>query len=442
MARPEIRGRAAVFLAFLITRLVLLSIAPPQSTLLGVNVQYAFEVQRAASLGMSFYKVHELNRADEDPKASQAERQVEYPPLAILWMTAPTWFLDPLPRTGLAPPALLNAARQANRVLMFLVDLSGFAILWWLGAAAAPLAIYVACGALLFPLLYDRMDLLLGVLLLAALAARLRKWPDWISLALLAVAINFKLTPLVLSPLFVLGGSWKQVARRAAVLAAFTIGIFLPFFLRDGVATLGFLQYHTGRGLQLESIWSTLPDTLAALFLVPTQIVQRYGAFEVLSALTPLLTVLSSIAMLAVIPWAAFVGRASKPEQLSVIFLLAAILSSKVFSPQYLLWIVPLIVLWDGKGTRWVWAGFLAVCLLTTLCYPFGYGRLMAAVAQPDTLSVGARLAGITPLLLRNLLLIALTILCWRSREPVAPVESTPAAATRPVPVKKRPRGR
>jgi hypothetical protein len=442
--RPEARRRWAALGLFLISRVVLLSVNAPDSSLLAVDVTYAFEAQRAAQLGMSLYKVHEINAAEDNLRSSAVERQVEYPPLAILWMTAPTWFIDPLPRTGMAPDSLLAAAKQAERVALFLVDLCGFGLLWWLGVEAAPLAVYAGAGALLFPLLYDRMDLVLGVLLLAAIAARLRKLPEWVWLALLAVAINFKLTPLVIAPAFVLGGSRKEAVRRTAVLGAFTAGIFLPFLIRDGLPTLGFLQYHGVRGLQLEALLSTIPDTMAALFRVPAQVLYRYGSWEVQSAITGGLVVLASIAMVLVIPAAAWTAlRVRAPlVHLSVVLLMAGILASKVFSPQYLLWILPLIVMWEGRRRWWVWAGFLTICALTTLCYPIGYTRLMAAVGQAGTLPFGARLAGIAPLVLRNVLLVTLTILCWRDRGQAAQAESIPAVATRSSPAKKRSRAR
>jgi hypothetical protein len=302
------------------------------------------------------------------------------------------------------------------------------------------LAVYAGAGVLLFPLLYDRMDLLLGVLLLAALAARWRKLPDWVPLALLAVAINFKLTPLVLVPVFVLGGSWKDAARRTMILGAITIGIFLPFFLRDGMATLGFLQYHAARGLQIEAIWSTIPDALAALFRVPVQVGTRFGAWEVQSSITGALLVMSSISMVLVLPASVWLALRERPPL--VLLLLIGILASKVFSPQYLLWIVPLIVLWEGPRRNWIWAGFLLICALTTLCYPLGYDRMLNAVGRAGTLDFGTRLVGFAPLLLRNLLLVALTILCWRDRAQAAMVESIPAAASRSLPVRKRSRAR
>jgi hypothetical protein len=451
--------RSVVFALFLLTRIVLLFIDAPESTLLGVDVQYAFEVQRAAALGLPFYKVHEINRAEDNPGSSQVERQVEYPPLAILWMTVPTWFIDPLPKTGLAPESLQAAAKQATRIAMFVVDLCGFGLFWWMGAEAASLAIYAVFGLLLYPLLYDRMDLVLGVLLLAVVAAVVRRLPDWVPLLVLAIAINFKLTPLVLAPVFVLGTmpadelrSWRAIAKRAALLAVFTAGVFLPFFIRDGSATLGFLQYHVARGLQLEATWSTIPAAAAALFRAPAQVVFRYGAFEVQSGITGALLALASIAMVLLIPALAWVfwkqararGAASPKLMIncSAAFLLAAIVSAKVFSPQYLLWVGPLIALWSGKRKRLVWASFLVVCALTTLCYPFGYGRLMEAIGQSQQLAFSARLIGIAPLVLRNLLLVMLAVLCWRDMEPAERGESIPAAATRPLRGEKRTRAR
>jgi hypothetical protein len=367
--------------------------------------------------------------------------------------------LDPLPKTGLVPGPLLAAAKQANRITMFLVDLGGFGLLWWMGAPAAALAIYTVAGLLLFPLLYDRMDLVLGVLLLAAVAALWRKLPSWVPLAVLAVAINFKLTPLVLAPVFVLGtmpagelGSWKAIARRTALLAILTAALFLPFFIRDGMPTLGFLQYHAARGLQLEAIWSTIPVALAALFRTAAQVVFQFGAFAIQSGITGMLLTLSSVAMVALIPSLCFVfwkllrtrGILSLAliVNCSTVFLLLAILSSKVFSPQYLLWVAPLIALWEGRRKWWVWSGFLAICALTTLCYPLGYGRLMAAIDEAQQLPFATRLIGVTPLVLRNLLLIALTVLCWRDMVPAATGESTPAAAIPPVRAGKRTRVR
>src|SRR5262245_909215 len=74
-----VRWKLVVLAVFLVSRLVLLSIDVPQSTLAGVNVLYGFEVQRARALGLSFYDLHERNREEEAPSSPAVERQVEYP---------------------------------------------------------------------------------------------------------------------------------------------------------------------------------------------------------------------------------------------------------------------------------------------------------------------------------------------------------------------------
>jgi hypothetical protein len=433
---------------FVVSRLVLLCFDVPDSTLAGVNVTYAFEVQRAKALGLSFYDLHERNREEAEPSSSPVERLTEYPPLAILWMCAPTWFLDPVPKTGFVGDAQMRAAKQANRIAMFVVDLAGFALLFLVEATAVQFAVYAGAGLLLFPVLYDRLDLLVGVLILAAVALLVRGARPWAPLAVLAAAINYKLTPVLLTPLFILGDiarSWKKIAGRAALLAALSAAIFLPFFAQDGLATLGFLRYHATRGLQLESVWSTIPVALAALFQTPASVPTRYGAFEIESASAPVFRGLGSVALpvvivaLTVVLWRT--RRVDSWKGASV-FLLAAIASATVLSPQYLLWAAPVIAMWSGKRTWTVWGLFLATCALTTISYPFGYGRLLAAVQSAPTLPLATRLIGIAPLITRNLLLVMLTILCWRDMAQAALAGSTAPDATPVAQAARKPRAR
>jgi hypothetical protein len=56
----------------------------------------------------------------------------------------------------------------------------------------------------------------------------------------------------------------------------------------------------------------------------------------------------------------------------TLLFLMLFLTTNKVFSPQYLLWLLPLAALMPlrDRRQRFFW-GFLAVCLLTTLLVPF-----------------------------------------------------------------------
>ena len=468
------KAKLAVLLLFVASRVPIALTEPPGSTMAGVNVLYGYEVERAAALGLSFYELHARNRQDADPSGSPTERLVEYPPLTILWMAMPTWFLDPIAKTGMVPDRQVEAAKQANRFAMLAVDLCGFALLLLTGASAVRLGVYAAGGLLLFPVLYERSDLLLGFLALAAVMLLLRRLPVWAPLGMLALAVNLKVTPLVLAPLFVLGtlpaeamSSASRIARRAAFLALLTAAIFAPFLARDGLVTLDFLRYHVARGLQIESVWSTMPVLLAALFRIPSGTPIRFGAVELDSALAGVLRTLSTIATVALIPvlsvvlWKKIVGQPepsatripdpplpqaqANPSLFSryaLVFLLTAIAVAPVFSPQYLLWVLPLVAMWDGRRPCLVWAGFFVICALTSWCYPFNYTALLLVTQAGKGFSAGYRLLGAAPLVARNLLLVGLTVVCWRDTASAAPAGSIAPDATPAVPAARRTRAR
>src|SRR5206468_2207516 len=88
-----------------------------------------------------------------------------------------------------------------------------------------------------------------------------------VAFAVLAAAVNFKLVPVVLGPVWVIGAlpaalgpdllrrrALGPVGLRAAALAALVVAIFAPFYVTDGPDTLNFLTYHAGRGLEVGSL--------------------------------------------------------------------------------------------------------------------------------------------------------------------------------------------
>jgi hypothetical protein len=95
--------------------------------------------------------------------------------------------------------------------------------------------------------------------------------------------------------------------------------------------------------------------------------------------------------------------------------LMLAMVGSKVFSPQYLLWIAPLVPLVPLAGAardRFLWA-FAALGLLTTVLFPYHYADLiLGARHQLDgsTRYGGPSALGIFMLGARNLGFIGLTL--------------------------------
>jgi hypothetical protein len=96
-------------------------------------------------------------------------------------------------------------------------------------------------------------------------------------------------------------------------------------------------------------------------------------------------------------------------------FVLTFLLGAKLLSPQYVIWLLPLVPL--GAGGIWgmgVSAVFLAVCWMTTLIYPYHY----LEVAQGHFPSIDILLG-------RNLLLVVL----WGLILPLS-LKSEPARET------------
>jgi hypothetical protein len=457
------RWRLAVVAAFAVSRLILTAVTVPGSTVEGVQVTYAYEMQRASAIGMPFYAMHAQNRRED--AVSDVEMEVEYPPLALVWMAAPTWFLEPIPKYGYVPRPQIESAMLACRVSMLAVDIATLALLWLAGASTLQLAFYTVAGGLLFPFLLDRFDLLLGSMVLCALLAAVRRKPVWLALALLALAINFKVTPLVLAPLWVMGTlnaqelrSPAKLVRRTALLAALGAAMFLPFLAKDGLATLGFLKYHSARGLEIEAVAATIPLLLAGIANLPSAVVFRFGSFELHSGLTPALSAFASIMTMAVIPmmavasWRLF-GKQNDGDRTlaqanpglflhcTVVTLLTAMAAAKVLSPQYLLWVLPLLALWEGKRRWAVWALFGVICVLTTITYPYGFTALRAAAGGLQG-GAGSRILGVTPVIVRNVLLVVLTVWCWREMEESAGAGVAAGEAAASARAAKRARGR
>src|SRR5262249_3448147 len=140
------------------------------------------------------------------------------------------------------------------------------------------LLFYLASTVALWHLLCDRLDLLLALLVVLSLVLLLSRLHYAWSFAVLALAVNFKLVPLVLAPVWVIGSLPADregtlfrprvllaLATRVALLSGMVIAGFLPFYLLEGDRCLGFLTYHRARGLEIGSIWGSLLLALEAL---------------------------------------------------------------------------------------------------------------------------------------------------------------------------------
>jgi Glycosyltransferase family 87 len=177
----------------------------------------------------------------------------------------------------------------------------------------------------------------------------------------LAVAVAAKEYPVVLLPLFVLYVASRRGRRETVictgVFAAVLGAIVLPFAAigPGGVAYSLYIQFR--RPLQIETLGGSLLLVVHRLGGYVPHVVSTYGsqnlsgtAASVLAALTTLLEIAALCAV-----WLLY-ARGRRTEQALLVACAASILAfaafGKVLSPQYLIWLVPLVPLLGGRAWR------------------------------------------------------------------------------------------
>jgi uncharacterized membrane protein len=274
---------------------------------------------------------------------------------------------------------------------------------------AAALAFVAVFPLLLGSVVLTRFDLFPIALVVAALAALVHE-RDRLGFGLIGAGIAVKLFPAVLLPV-ALGYTWRRRGRREALVglalcAAVVALVFLPFLVvaPEGVARS--IGHQLSRPLQIESLGSAL--YLAAHHLVGLDVEMRsgHGSQNLHATGTGLTALLFSVVQLAVLVWIWLRRPVEKEELLrwSAAAVVAFVALGKVLSPQFLIWLAPLVPL--VAGVRGLRASVLlaAALVLTQLWFPSRYWEL--ARDLDPLLS--------TVVLLRDLTLVAVLVVLVR----------------------------
>src|SRR5262249_26610643 len=263
--------------------------------------------------------------------------------------------------------------------------------------AYAPFLAYAAVAQLQAFWLYKRFDLLPAGLTLAAVLSLTRAANGRAGAALIA-GIGTKVYPVLLVPMAL------AHARRSGGLRRFVIGTSVAALPLVALALLWPLQravgFHSGRGLQVESLWASVLWLFRSWSGV--QWVHAPASYEVQGGIAP------AVLPVAVGVWALGTALAvllslrpvegpgpSPLAERALLPLLAFVALGPVASPQYVLWITAIAALLV-EPERWRLAvAPLAAAVLTRITYPApGY-------------QTGLSSALTAVLVLRNLLLVA-----------------------------------
>jgi len=198
---------------------------------------------------------------------------------------------------------------------------------------------------------------------------------------------------------------WRQRRNAARGAAGFAVALGLAMapmvFPPDGIRDV--LRYHGERGLQIESTWGVL---IAAWRLVtgtaaPTR--QTFGSYNLDGGAASLFAAASTFATLVAIgAIAAWLARAPAPvderarrERIALALLMSLValwLTTKVFSPQYMTWALPIVLAVPGAlGRRIAW--LLGTAMVVTQVYLRGYYDYVTDLRPLGVVSLVARLA-------------------------------------------------
>lgn len=381
--------------------------------------------------------------------------RVEYPPGALPTFALPSAIATPAGARVWEPVMNVPARRYAFRFGLEMIALlcatialtaaSLRALRASVGHVALAFALVALSPLLLGDLVFTRFDPWPAALTAAVLAALLH---DRTRLAgvVLGIAIATKLYPALLLPLAVAWVWRRRGAREGIVIlaatAATTAAVFAPFLILSPGGAWWPVREQLTRGLQGESVGASILSALHVLTfqlhahgvpvpVAPLHLVESAGALhssEILGSAGAVVGALSGALTLAVVVWATAALARSPASgdhlvRFAAVVLAAQLALGRVLSPQFVIWLLPIVPLVIGRRGRAASALLTATLLLTHLWFPGPYRDYVNNVV-----SGGAGPAGL--LLIRNAVLVGLFLTLLLPRPAWASSQRTRAEAT------------
>jgi hypothetical protein len=203
---------------------------------------------------------------------------------------------------------------------------------------------------------------------------------------------------------------WQRGREMATGLGVFVgvtlLGFSVPAMLNLS-GTVSEFKYALVRPIQIESAPASLL-WLGSFLGFPVQPNQSFGSLNLVGPLDGVIRQISLLALVGgtlLVCWRVFSGKLSLGQ--GFVGMVAVVLASnKLLSPQYVMWILPLVAYVEGFDLLW-----LTICALTTLIFPFTYQT------RHPILLVPTNPAFLPTIALRNAFLVAAAGLALRGRQ-------------------------
>jgi hypothetical protein len=180
--------------------------------------------------------------------------------------------------------------------------------------------------------------------------------------------------------------AWKRAGRREALVCAGLVGgvaaaIFIPFFVLSPGGVWHSVSVQLGRPLQIESLGSALLLAAHHVFGLGVTEETSHGSQNLAGDGADAVAIVTTLVQVAVLVWiwvtyARGRGEAEQLVRASAAALCAFIAFGKVLSPQFLIWLIPVVPLVRGRRGLAASALLLAALVLTQIWFPFRYFRL------------------------------------------------------------------
>jgi Glycosyltransferase family 87 len=248
---------------------------------------------------------------------------------------------------------------------------------------------------------FDVVPIALTVAALVAIVLARTRW----GFALLGLAAMTKGFPLVVAPVAIAWlfgrGERRRALEGAAVMGAVIVTLAAVVVALSPRGAWYAIHYQTARPLEIESSPATLLYVWDWVFGQHGHTFGSYGSINLVHGGSGPVTVLFGVILLAVLASLSWLAARLRTPRALLLGSLAAVASfaafGKVFSPQYVIWLVPLLALSFAWRHWWV-AGLAAVAtVLTKIEFPKHFSDVAAR-----------RVGGVLLITERNLMVITL----------------------------------
>jgi hypothetical protein len=274
--------------------------------------------------------------------------------------------------------------------------------------------LFSICTVALGPISANRYDAVVALLFALAVFFMMRDGWEWAAVVL-GIGFALKVTPAMLLPLILLLAPTRRAIRSAL---AFTVAAVTPFLWAlsaggQSARVLGeTLSYHLDRPLEIESVLAT-PFWVAKLLGMTKLVVGTSAGSQVFqTAAANFVAKGSAVVLLAALGatfWLVWRRREAILASRKLLTLatlttmLAALIGSKVLSPQYFVWLIPVVAL-IAMDRKLIGGLLFAALICTHIIFPANYLPLIQD--QPTGV--------IVVLIVRNLLVVtAFALSLW-----------------------------